>query len=508
MPPKRKAGDQADRGADKQGTVSTGRAAVATEAGDDEANGLVFEDPFGDDFEEEDVVDGGGSSGSDEEDDAEDMDMEGEEDLEDLDEEGGEVKPPKAVWRPGVDPLEEGETLEYDPSAYVMYHSMRMEWPCLSFDILKDTYGEGRQRFPLSMFLVAGSQADRADRNKLTILKLSDMHKTQVRQENSDSEESEEEDDNVDEDPTLEHVHVQHVGAVNRIRAMPQNSGIVATMADTSHAHIFDISSVLRGFMQGAGPRPNPPNAPVFTFKGHKDEGYALDWSPVQAGRLASGDCAGAIHIWNAASAGGASSWQVDPTPYSGHTDSVEDIQWSPSEGSVFCSASADNTLKIWDVRGKTGPQLSVNAHDADVNVISWNKRVSYLLASGCDDGSFKVWDLRAIRNDAPPLANFRYHRGPITSLEWAPHDESLLCVASADNQVTIWDLSVEADEETNLSPDGGTLNEFPPQLLFIHQGQNNVKEVHFHPQIPGTILSTAEDSFNVFKPAITIASS
>lgn len=37
-----------------------------------------------------------------------------------------------------------------------------------------------RLQFPLSMFLVAGSQADRADKNKLTILKLSDLHKTQV----------------------------------------------------------------------------------------------------------------------------------------------------------------------------------------------------------------------------------------------------------------------------------------------------------------------------------------
>jgi ribosome assembly protein RRB1 len=101
-------------------------------------------------------------------------------------------------------------------------------------------------------------------------------------------------------------------------------------------------------------------------------------------------------------------------------------------------------------------------------------------------------------------LAHFRYHTQPVTSIEWAPHDESMLTVSSADNQVTIWDLSVESDEiegEESVTPD------YPPQLLFIHQGQQNVKEIHHHPQIPGLILSSAEDSFNLFKPAITVVS-
>ena len=44
---------------------------------------------------------------------------------------------------------------------------------------------------------------------------------------------------------------------------------------------------------------------------------------------------------------------------------------------------------------------------------------------------------------------------------------------------------------------------EIPPQLMFVHQGQAKLKEVRFHPQMPGVVLSSAYDGFNVFKAEI-----
>ena len=103
---------------------------------------------------------------------------------------------------------------------------------------------------------------------------------------------------------------------------------------------------------------------------------------------------------------------------------------------------------------------------------------------------------------DPTPVAAFNWHRGPITSIEWHPTEDSIFAASGADDQVTLWDLAVEQDDEESGAmddtPEGG--KDVPPQLLFVHQGQRDVKEVHWHPQIPGAVISTAFDGFNVFK--------
>ena len=49
-------------------------------------------------------------------------------------------------FRVGKDKLGEDEQLDYDSDAYIMYHALNVDWPCLSFDIVNDNLGTERSR--------------------------------------------------------------------------------------------------------------------------------------------------------------------------------------------------------------------------------------------------------------------------------------------------------------------------------------------------------------------------
>jgi hypothetical protein len=94
-------------------------------------------------------------------------------------EESDEKPRPPNAFIPGLHTLGKDEILEADESVYVMRHTMNTDWPCLSFDVLRDDVGDQRQRFPASAYIVAGTQADATTKNQLTVLKMTHLHKTQ-----------------------------------------------------------------------------------------------------------------------------------------------------------------------------------------------------------------------------------------------------------------------------------------------------------------------------------------
>lgn len=412
------------------------------------------------------------------------------------------------VYLPG-EHLADGDELECDFSAYVMYHQAKTVAPCLSFDIIEDDLGDNRGEYPLTLYAVCGTQAARTHTNSLIIMKMSNLHKVKHKPEDEDEPESDDDDDDScnDEDseetkPCLMAAMIKHLGCVNRIKAKFINRHpFAATWSEIGKVHIWDLMAPLAATENHSKLEHFEKNSdnikPLFTFSGHLVEGYGLDWSPVMQGYLATGDCHKNIHLWKPQEN---SSWVVDQRPFTAHTASVEDIQWSPNEANVFASCSVDRSIRIWDIRAAPHKACMIateDAHTRDINVISWNRSEPFIVSGG-DDGVLKIWDLRLFKT-GQAVAVFKHHTAPITSVEWHPTDGTVFAASGSDDQLSIWDLSVETDADAGVT-EGDKLASLPPQLLFIHQGQTEIKELHWHPQIPGVIISTAQNGFNVFK--------
>jgi ribosome assembly protein RRB1 len=447
-------------------------------------------------------------------------------------------------WHPLLASQDDNIELEMDPSAYKMHHALQLDWPALSFDFVRDPWGDARTRFPHSLLVAVGTQADISKRNSIEILKLADLAKVHVEteddilgeeynpdkpdDEDEDEMDSDEEDDEDAVEPEMEHVSIKHFGGVNRLRTMPQNSSgtsssIIATWSDVGKVYLYNVDSVVESFTSSENKTNQSSSlSPYFIHSGHETEGYALDWSKQQPSQqqcqLATGDCAGHIHLWSPRPEGG---YQVTPTyevMHDGQTLSIEDIQWSPTESTVLAASTCGGFCQIYDTRAPHRAMLSHvlskasnKQNDAaaqelgpDLNVLSWNSLVSNLLATGSDSGELCVWDLRQFTSSPSqkmaPLARFDAHRSPITSVEWHPTDESMLA-ATDDRGTYVYDFSVEPDrlddDDTTHQGDGV----LPPQLLFTHCGSTQFKEVHWHAQITSCLMTTALSGLSVFIP-------
>jgi len=395
-----------------------------------------------------------------------------------------------------------------DESAYVLLCKSRCEYPCMSFDIIQDNLGEGEDRsskFPISMSIVGGTYSGRKNVDSLILMKYSKLFPSSKNAK--DQQQRITEQDRKSQSATLRYVKISHAGSVNRVRCKNiNNSTICSSWSENGRVYMWNLDKAIKAIASDKLMNSFDARSvePIFTFKGHTKEGFAMDFASTKLGSFASGDQAGKIYIWTSNQQ--FSSWNVNTVPLSGHTGSIEDIQWSPSEENILASCSRDRSIRVFDIRTPSNTSMVKisDAHQNDINVISWNKLDNPFLLSGGDDGAIKCWDLRTLGRSSGscPIATFNHHSEPITSIEWNPTDSSVFVASSEDNQVSIFDLGVEKDHEQNANKDQDQeeLDKLPPQLLFIHQGQKEIKEVHWHPQLPGYIVSTSLTGIDLFR--------
>jgi ribosome assembly protein RRB1 len=328
--------------------------------------------------------------------------------------------------------------------------------------------------------------------------------------------EIEEEEDEDKINPFMKYEKIKVNGNINRVKSM-KNSSICALWNDSPSVDIIDCEELFNNIEYQEeikvedednidNYKKNKKKKKDIKYKKifkkslpQKLEGFAVDWNNITPFILAVGGYDKKVSIYKPKDEN--ISDIILSGDLSGHGDSVEDIQWSPNEENVLASCGIDRSIRFWDVRqdSKNPPKIIKDAHSSDVNVISWNTVRNHLFASGGDDNTFKVWDLRFLNE--PPITEIKWHTGPINSIMWDPFDESQLAVCSEDNRLSVWDFSVEPDEKKLFD---NYNNEIPQQLVFLHQGQINLKDVKFHPVFKNMLISSAENGLNLFRPNFT----
>jgi len=119
----------------------------------------------------------------------------------------------------------------------------------------------------------------------------------------------------------------------------------------------------------------------------------------------------------------------------------VTQVAWNSQVSHILASSAANGTVSVWDLRQKKPwCELRVEAN-CPVSDISWNPTQGlHMMTASEGGGGLKLWDLRA--STSMPLTTLEGgHAGGVLSMDWCPHDDTLLVSCGNDNRTLLWDL-------------------------------------------------------------------
>lgn len=260
----------------------------------------------------------------------------------------------------------------------------------------------------------------------------------------------------------------EHRDEVTRARYAPFNPNLIATISGSGKVFLYDRSK-------------DSDSALTAEFSFHKENGYGLNFSVISPGELLSCSDDGSIAIWDVCS-GKNTPVKVDTS----HNNIVNECKWHEKSPFLFGSVSDDSTLIIHDKRIDK-PVVKI-LQSEPYNTLAFSKHSSNLFAAAGTDSQVHLYDLR---KPEAPIHSMSGHHDSVTSLEFAPHKDGILCSGSSDRRVLIWDLFQIGAEQQQEDADDGV-----PELLMMHAGHKSpVNDFSCSPNIPWLMASVEEEN-------------
>ncbi|KNC36156.1 WD domain-containing protein [Plasmodium falciparum RAJ116] len=172
-------------------------------------------------------------------------------------------------------------------------------------------------------------------------------------------------------------------GSINRTKICKKINSLVATWCDDSNIYIYDISDEIKN-LEVRPYNEQIEKKPLHVFEKHTTEGFSLDWNPVHAAQLLTGDNNGHIYLWLPNNSG---KWNYEllnlKNMYTTNDNKNNNNKYNQNKQQ--CSIEHIQ----WCTKGNGLGNVFAMLHV--ITALLWNENTDFLLASRGDDNIYKV---------------------------------------------------------------------------------------------------------------------
>lgn len=174
----------------------------------------------------------------------------------------------------------------------------------------------------------------------------------------------------------------------------------------------------------------------------HQGAVRGLEFNPFSAKLLASGAADGEVSIWDLGNPAQPSLYPAMKGAAPGGQNQVTCLQWNRKVQHILATGTSSGSVVVWDLK-KQRPVITLTDSNGRrrCSSIAWNPEIATQVMVASDDDmspTLQLWDLR---NAASPVAELSHHNKGVLSLDWSPHDSSMLLSSGKDNRIVIWDV-------------------------------------------------------------------